>query len=81
MVSAAELLQWLFEHYNRARELSGFHPLADVNGTPSEVTRRLKMGNAVITLLEFGESRATGVMEKREIRKVLQTVENALDRG
>ena len=80
-LSSAELLQWLFENYGLTRKISGFPPLADVDGTAPETARRLKMGNAVITLLEFGESRASSRAEKRQLRKVRQTVELALERA
>jgi hypothetical protein len=80
-VSAAELLHWLFEHYNLAREVCGFRRLAPVDGVAPEVAQRLKMGNAVMTLLEFGESRASGADEKRELRRVRSFVEQTLDRA
>jgi len=78
-LSSAGLLTWLFDHYNLARRLSGFVPLADVDGTAPGVERKLKMGNALITLLEFGETRATRRDEKIALRKVRRTVERALN--
>jgi hypothetical protein len=80
-LSSAALLQWLFEHYNLARQLSGFLPLATVEGTPAEIGRKLRMGNALLTLLEFGESRATRLQDKHGLGKLRCAVEQALNRA
>lgn len=80
-ISAAGLLEWLFEHYPAVRHLAGFSTLAEVDGTPSMVMKRLKMGNAVMTLLEFGESRASDPEEKAQLRGARRQVEQALERA
>jgi hypothetical protein len=79
-ISAAKLLQWLFEHYEAVRYLCGLDPLAEVDGTSQETARVLKMGNAVITLLEFGEARASDPEEKWQLRQTKQGVLRSLDR-
>ena len=80
-LSAAGVLQWLFENYEIVRYLSGLEPLASVEGTPDEVSGRLKMGNAVITLFEFGELRASDPEEKWQLRQARRNVERMLDRS
>jgi hypothetical protein len=80
-LSAASVLRWLFEHYNQVRELAGFPTLASVEGIAAEVAARLKMGNAVITLLEFSESRASDPEEKWQLRVIRRGVERSLDRA
>jgi hypothetical protein len=79
-ISAAKLLQWLFEHYESVRYLSGMDPLAEVDGIASEAARVLKMGNAVITLLEFGASRASDSEEKWQLQETKRGVLRSLDR-
>ena len=80
-LSAAGLLEWLFENYEALRYLSGLEPLAPVDGTGPEVAGRLKMGNAVITLFEFGELRASDPEEKWQLRQARRNVERMLDRA
>ena len=80
-LSSAELLKWLFDNYNIARKLCGFVPLAEVDGTAPDAAKRLKMGNALLTILEFGETRSTRQEEKSALQKVRRTVERALDRA
>jgi hypothetical protein len=79
-LSAAGVLEWLFDHYEVVRYLSGLDALAPVDGTPKEVIGRLKMGNAVITLFEFGELRASDPEEKWQLRQARRNVERSLDR-
>jgi len=80
-LSAAELLHWLFQKYEDVRELAGFHHLAPVEGLPPAVMRRITMANALFTLLEFGESRASNLLEKALLRRTRKRVEQALDRA
>ena len=77
-VSAAELLHWLFANYARVRATAGLNPLAPVDGLPPDLHRQLSMTNAVHTLLDFGISRATDPLQKRELRKVSQNLEQTL---
>ena len=80
-LSSAELLTWLFEHSNLARQICGFVALGEVEGLEPEAAKRLKMGNALLTILEFGETRATRPEEKAALHKVRRAVERALDRA
>ena len=68
-LSAAELLQWLFIHYARVRERAGFSELLEVDGLPAESAERVRMANALFTLLEYGESRASDPDVKRQLSK------------
>jgi hypothetical protein len=80
-LSAAELLHWLFEHYGEVRALAGFKPFAEVAGVAPDVELRLKMANALFTLLDFSESRATDPEAKREVRRVRDVVEKSIERA
>jgi hypothetical protein len=80
-LSAAELLHWLFEHYGDVRALVGLREFAGVEGVPAATASRLKMGNALLTLLEFAESRASQKEAKAHLRGVQWTVERALERA
>lgn len=79
-ISAAEVLHWLFEYYPKVRSLSGFTAFVETRGVTCEAELRLKMANAIFTLLEFGESRTSDQEAKREFRKIRRKVELALDR-
>jgi hypothetical protein len=78
-LSAAELLHWLFENYQVLRAHCGLLPMVEIDGVDAEAGRRLRMGNAVLTLLEFGASRVTNVVEKIQLLEVRDLVEQALD--
>jgi hypothetical protein len=80
-LSAAELLHWLFGHYEGLRERCGFPAMVPVDGVEGEAGLRLRMGNAVLTLLEFGASRATTVDEKVQLLEIAEIVAQALDRA
>ena len=80
LLSAAGLLEWLFDNYNRVRIAAGFHPCAPLDGVPNCVQHRLRMANALLTLFEFSESRATSLREKRALRDAYRHVEWALER-
>jgi hypothetical protein len=79
-LSLVGLLEWLFDHYAVVRELAGLTPLADVNGVPEGTNTQLRMGNGMITLLEFSEIRASRTEDKLQLRTVRHCVERALDR-
>jgi hypothetical protein len=80
-LSVAELLHWLFEHYAEVRALAGLKPFADVTGVAPETELRLRMANALFTLLEFNESRASDNETRREIRKVWRLVEKSVEKA
>ena len=80
-LSAAELLEWLFLNFEAVRAACGLRVLPGCEGVAKGAARRLRMGNAVITVLEFGESRATEREAKRELRRVRSEVEQSLDRA
>lgn len=79
LLSAAELLHWLFENYPAVRLLAGLTPLESVDGVSAEARIRLKMANGLFTLLEFGASRASDSEQKRQIRKAHLEIERALE--
>jgi hypothetical protein len=78
-LSAADLLHWLFAHYDAVRALAGMSELGEVENVDPMLEHRLRMANAVITLLEFGESRASGLAAKRALRRARRGVERAID--
>ena len=79
-LSAAELLYWLFEHYEEVRSLCGLPVFAPIEGIRSAAKRRLKMANAVLTLLEFSASRASSLDKKNQIEAISHLVAVAADR-
>ena len=79
-LSQAILLEWLFEHYGPVRAQAGLPEMASLDGLSEEMTAKLKMGNALLTLLEFSETRSSNPDEKRRIRNVRQMVALAMDR-
>ena len=79
-LSAAQLLVWLFDHYESVRAACGLKPLAPVE-LPAEVTAQLRMANALVTLLEYSRSRATNLKQKRQLRRALVEVSLLGDRG
>lgn len=79
-LSQSMLLDWLFQNYERVREEAGMKPLVSIEGVTGEARLKLMMGNAMITLLEYSESRSSNRVEKRQIRRVRQMVEHTLER-
>jgi hypothetical protein len=80
-LSAAEVIHWLFENYERVREVAGLSPMGSIEGVSPRAKSRLQMANAVITLVEYGQSRASDAAQKTELEEVKRTVEWALERG
>ena len=56
LLSQAMLLDWLFKHYADVRGASGLVPFATLEGVSAELQPKLRMANAILTILEFGES-------------------------
>lgn len=79
-ISQAMLLDWMFENYDAVRRASGLKEMATLDGVPAALLMRLKMGNALLTLLEYSEQRSSDTEEKERIRKVYEMVSIALDR-
>lgn len=79
-LSQSMLLEWIFKHYEQLREATGMKPMVSIEGVEGQARLKLMMGNAVITLLEFSESRSSCRIEKRQIRQVRKMVERTLDR-
>lgn len=80
-LSQAMLLDWLFEHYSKVRRGAGLAPLASIEGVSNSVLQKLKMGNAMLTLVDFAESRSSGAFEKQQLRRVHSMIARALDRA
>jgi hypothetical protein len=78
--SAGQVLIWLFEHYADFRAIAGLKPLAPVEDLPVAAMAHLRMSNALITLLEFGRTRATRWRQKRQLRLALEHVDRLADR-
>jgi hypothetical protein len=79
--SAARLLVWLFDHYEEVRALAGLKPLAPFDDLPTESVVRLRMANALVTLLEFARSRATNWRQKKQLRQALERANHLADRA
>jgi hypothetical protein len=80
LLSQATLLEWLFENYVLVRKRAALEPMASVDGVSGPMLAKLKMGNALLTLLEFSELRSSNLEEKRRIENVRRLVASALDR-
>ncbi len=80
LLSQAMLLDWLFENYEAVRRRSGLETMASLDGVKGEMLLKLKMGNALLTLLEFSSSRSSNSEEKRRIGHVHKMVAMSLDR-
>lgn len=79
-MSVADTLVWLFENYEKVRSLAGFRPLAPIAMQDAPVALRLRMANGVITLLEYGRSRASNWRQKRLLRQAAEFVDRLADR-
>ena len=79
--SAARLLTWLFDHFEEVRATAGLKPLASLDGLPTDAIVRLRMANALVTLLEFSRSRATNWRQKMQLRLALERVNHLADRA
>jgi hypothetical protein len=55
--------------------------MGSIEGVSPRAKSRLQMANAVITLVEYGQSRASDAAQKTELEEVKRTVEWALERG
>lgn len=77
--AAGRVLLWLFEHYEDVRAVAGLKPLVCVEDLPAPVMARLRMANALVTLLEHGRTRATDWRQKRHLRRALEQVERLAD--
>lgn len=80
-MSAAGVLLWLFEHYEDLRAVAGLRPLVAIQGLTADTTARLRMANALATLLEYSRARASGWRQKRHLRLALEKVECLVDRS
>lgn len=81
-LSLEMLLDWLFEAYPSVRVAAGLPPMAEIGEIgelPDETRARLLMGNAMVTLLEYSETRATDALSKRHLTLMKACVERALD--
>ena len=79
-LSAAGLLEWLFDNSHAVRLAAGLAPFAAIDGTEAVTFQRLRMANALFTLFDFSESRASCPEEKRELRELHRRLEFALER-
>lgn len=77
--AAGQVLVWLFERYEDVRAVAGLKPLASVEGLPAQAMARLRMANALVTLLEHGRTRASDWRQKRQLRRALEQVERLAD--
>lgn len=81
LLSQAMLLDWLFDHYAEVRHASGLVAFASVEGVSGGLQPKLRMANAILTILEFGESRASNPEEKQQLHWIRRTIEASLDRA
>jgi hypothetical protein len=79
-LSQAMLLEWLFWNHEAIRAAAGLPPMVPVEGVGAATRARLQMGNAVLTLLEFCETRSSRPDEKRHLRHVQRGIQQVLDR-
>jgi hypothetical protein len=81
LLSQARLLDWLFDNYADVRHASGLVPFASVEGVSDELQPKLRMANAILTILEFGESRSSNPEEKQQLQWIRRTIDASLDRA
>jgi hypothetical protein len=81
LLSQAMLLDWLFDHYADVRHVSGLAPFAPVEGVSDDLQPKLRMANAILTILEFGESRSSNREEKQQLHWIRRTIDASLDRA
>ncbi|HEV7403927.1 MAG TPA: hypothetical protein VGO11_13400 [Chthoniobacteraceae bacterium] len=81
LLSQAGLLDWLFDHYPKVRLASGLVPFACVDGVAGDLQPKLRMANAILTILEFGESRSSKPEEKQQLQWIRKTIDASLDRA
>lgn len=79
-MSVAGVLVWLFEHFEEVRKLAGLPATQPIPVSPAMSTLRWRMLNAVITLLEYGRSRASHWRQKRMLREALEGVVRLAER-
>jgi hypothetical protein len=80
-LSPGNLFVWLFERYEDVRAIAGLQPLAGFENLSQPVTSRLRMANALLTLLEFARMRATDWRQKRHLRLALEKVSLLCDQA
>ena len=80
-MSAERVLLWLFDHYEQVRALAGLRVLVPVDELPPAIAARLRMANALVTLLEHARTRATNWKQKRQLRQALEQVDRLADRA
>jgi hypothetical protein len=78
-MNAAAVLIWLFDNYPDVRAAAGLVPLAPIDALPAEVSDRLRLANALCTLLEYSRSRATHWQQKRHLRQALEQALRLVD--
>jgi hypothetical protein len=81
LLSQAMLLDWLFDHYADVRHASGLLPFAPVEGVSGELQPKLRMANAILTILEFSASRSSNPDEKQQLNWIRRTIDASLDRA
>jgi hypothetical protein len=74
------LLNWLVGNYAQVRVWAGLPELPSIEGVMGRAASRLKLANAVVTLLDYSESRSSDPTEKQQIRGMRDLVERALER-
>ena len=74
------LLNWLVNNYPRVREGAGLPELVSIDGVTGRALSRLRLANAVSTLLDYSESRSSSTEEKAQINGMRVMVERALER-
>jgi hypothetical protein len=78
-LSLARLLDWLCGSYPAVRAAAGMPPLSGIDDLPEQTVAKLQMGNAMITLLEYAESRSIDPLSRRHLKLMLSFVERSLD--
>jgi hypothetical protein len=77
----AYVVGWLSKHYEDFRAAAGLPALASLEGMSVPAASRLRVANAVITLLQYGKSRASDWRQKRQLRWAIEAIERSTDRA
>jgi hypothetical protein len=79
--SAAELLGWLSHHYQQVRQVAGLSPLDDDPERTLLSSGKIGWASAVLTLLDFGVSRASNGGHRGKLLSQKQRLDRALTRA
>ncbi len=79
-LSVADLLRWLFDHYEKVRAVAGLRALVPLGDLEPSTLSRVRTVNGLATALEYARSRASHWRKKKHLRLALEEVRRWADR-